>query len=210
MPKLVEISEEYKKNLFPYLENYDDLQVTDVGLYSITKRYENSILTKIVLRTLKANNLNPETLTITDGTSGNGADVIAFANHFKCVIAVELDPLHCEVVKNNVSQYKVNKKVRFICPNDYLKKYKRLKQDIIYLDPPWGGPEYKQQKKTVLYLGKTKVNELIPELLKKCKYFFMKCPLNVDMENIKNYNVKIIKNRKKIPKFKLVIIRGEK
>jgi len=215
MPKIIEIDENYKRQLFSepgknkkYI-NYRKLLVTDVGVYSITKKYETNLIFRTILNVLKRNRLKISKLVITDGTSGNGADVITFAKYFKKVNAVELDDCHCDVIKNNIEVYGLTHKVKFICPNDYVKQAFKLKQDIIFLDPPWTGPGYKSIDKLRLYLGDQDVILLINRLLKKkkCKFLFMKCPMNVDLAGLhKKYKVKIIYNKKKKPKFKLVYI----
>ena len=210
MPKLIYVDENYKRQLFSDSEIcYKKLQVTDVGIYSITKKYESNLIFKTILNVLKRNSLNPSNLVITDGTSGNGADVITFAKYFKKVNAVELDDCHCDVIKNNVNVYGLSNNVRFVCPNDYVEQAFKLKQDIIFLDPPWTGPGYKTLKSLRLYLGDQDVVELINQLLKKkkCKFLFMKCPMNVDLVGLhKGYKTKIIHNRKQIPKFKLIYV----
>jgi 16S rRNA G966 N2-methylase RsmD len=213
MPKLIEIDENYKRQLFADADiNYKKLQVTDVGIYSITRKYESNVIFKTVLSVLQRNKLKVNTLTITDGTSGNGADVITFAKYFKRVNAVELDKVHCDVIKHNVEVYNFTKKVKFVCPNDYVKQAFKLKQDVIFLDPPWTGPGYKTIKKLRLYLGKQDIIELINKLMtkKKCKFLFMKCPLNVDLTDLHSYKTKIVRNRKDKPKFKLIYLCAKK
>ena len=78
-----------------------------------------------------------------------------------------------------------------------------LKQDIIFIDPPWDGIFYKAYDKLHLYLGKMDIIDIIKEWYEKklAKLYIIKCPANLDfdpfisefkkifIEKLKNYNV---------------------
>ena len=83
-----------------------------------------------------------------------------------------------------------------------------LRQDIVYFDPPWGGPEYKSKKKIDLYLDNINVLDIINEIYNYTKIVALKVPNNFntfriqnDFWNFKIYN--ITKSKKCI--YKLII-----
>jgi predicted RNA methylase len=80
-------------------------------------------------------------LIVTDATSCVGGNTWAFATLFKHVNAVELEKIHSDMLKHNMSLLKLNDKITIYNTN-YLDIFSSLKQDIIFLDPPWGGVHY--------------------------------------------------------------------
>jgi 16S rRNA G966 N2-methylase RsmD len=83
-----------------------------------------------------------------------------------------------------------------------------LKQDVIYLDPPWGGNEYKNKDKIDLYLDEINVIDIINQMYNFTKIIVLKVPNNFNLTRIdtsfwlsKIFN--ITKNRKNL--YKLII-----
>lgn len=174
----------YYKHLFPDEKGIDKnkLKLTDESLYSITKPYDGKELMNLIIKNIREK-LN--TLVITDATANVGGDTINFSKYFKKVNAVELNKLNCGALQNNVSVYN-RKNVKVFC-NDYVKVSKELKQDVIYMDPPWGGvkfynfhKKYSKNEKIQLYLGKYNIVDVFKKLRKKAKYFILKLPFNYD------------------------------
>jgi hypothetical protein len=57
----------------------------------------------------------------------------------------------------------------------------RWQTDILYIDAPWGGPDYKTKKKLDLYLGKERMDLFLKLVLQQKwapKYVFLKLPRN--------------------------------
>jgi len=179
MSKIIPMSKKYLF-LFPKEYNVDrmKLQITDEGIYSISKLGDPLRIMKLIKKHYDGNILKS---TITDGTANIGGDTINFAKFFKRVNAVELNRLHCSVLDNNIRVYNRNN-VNIICKS-YLKVMKELKQDIIYLDPPWGGPEYYKQKSINLYLGKYEIADIVRKLKGHAKLFVIKAPTNYDYKS---------------------------
>ena len=72
---------------------------------------------------------------------------------------------------------------------DYLKLMCELQQDIVYIDPPWGGPGYQDKPKLQLSLGGKHLAEIISDLHQtRCKtgtkYVVFRAPLNLDVEDM--------------------------
>lgn len=59
------------------------------------------------------------------------------------VIAIDIDPLKLEMARHNAEVYGVADRIEFIC-GDFVKLSPSLRADVVFLSPPWGGPEYLQ------------------------------------------------------------------
>ena len=79
-----------------------------------------------------------------DGFCGAGGNTIQFALTCQRVIAVDIDHKKIELARNNARVYGVEHKIDFIV-GDFFEVVPMLKADVIFLSPPWGGPEYASQ-----------------------------------------------------------------
>ena len=95
------------------------------------------------------------------------------------------------MLENNVKLYNLNN-VNLI--NDDCKNYLNSEYDIIFFDPPWGGPEYKTHKSLELFLGDENLINII-EKIPKNKYIILKLPFNYNLNNLKEYNFVLKKIR---------------
>ena len=59
------------------------------------------------------------------------------------MIAIDLDPEKIECARHNAAIYGVADRIEFIV-GDYLQLAPSLKADVVFLSPPWGGPNYSQ------------------------------------------------------------------
>lgn len=170
------------------LKDKNKLQMSNVGLYSISKPDATQKIINIINNKLKFKKLNPKDLIITDGTAGLGGDTIAFAKNFKYVNSVEIQKIHHDIIKNNANLYDLNN-IDHI-NNDYTKIYNKLKNDIIFLDSPWGGTSYMSDTKTELTMFGTnlKFNEFIKNCLEINNkiMIFIKCPVNYSVNDLDN------------------------
>lgn len=172
--------------------NYSKLKSDTEGQYSLSHKEDADILSKIIKERYGE-------LKILDGTAGIGGNSISFALYFKNVIAIEKNSQRFEYLKENINSLNLN--VKLINGNvlDYIKTEI---YDIIFLDPPWGGPNYKYEKFISLTLDDKPLNEIIKELKENNKIIVMKLPFNYNMNdfnkfnyqkhNIKNYLIVII------------------
>ena len=137
------VNKKYKKigRIFPRLENITDiskLRIDKVGEYSISIPEDAQKTSKIILQIINNNDI-----IITDATAGVGGNSISFADNFKLVNSIELDPNRFEYLKNNLSIYKL-KNIK-LYNSDFLQIISLLKQDVVFIDPPWGGKDYKSK-----------------------------------------------------------------
>ncbi len=59
------------------------------------------------------------------------------------VIAIDIDPAKIECARHNAQIYGVADRIEFIL-GDYFLLADHLKADVVFLSPPWGGPDYLQ------------------------------------------------------------------
>ncbi|XP_027733186.1 trimethylguanosine synthase-like [Vombatus ursinus] len=78
---------------------------------------------------------------IVDAFCGVGGNAIQFALTGKRVIAIDIDPSKIDLAHNNAEVYGVADKIEFIC-GDFMLLASDLKADVVFLSPPWGGPDY--------------------------------------------------------------------
>ena len=169
--------------------DYSKLKMTPEGEYSITKRKDGEVL----LAHMKSMIKGIKTKSITDLTGNVGGDTILFGLHFKDVKSIEMNPENFEALKNNVEVFGL--KNVDVMQGDSTKVYV-WKTDVLYLDPPWGGPEYKTKKELDLYLGDERVDLFLDRILKqdtKPDYIFMKLPANYHFDRLKDLPVKLKK-----------------
>jgi 16S rRNA G966 N2-methylase RsmD len=195
------ITDRYFETFFPDTDNKNNivdkslLQMTNVGLYSITKKYDTTQIINIMKKYIPH---KLDNLTITESSGGVGGDTISFAKYFNKVNTVEIIPLHCSVIKNNIGVYNIDN-VNVICDN-YLSVYDKITQDVVYIDPPWGGPQYKFKKNISLYFNNVNILSLIDKI--DAKYIFLKVPKNFDVSKLQDYNHHI----EKLFKFNIICI----
>jgi len=189
-------SKKSKRPNFNFTNEYfpahnDQILIDEVGKYSISKPGKAKLIANLIYENMHTNNI-----TITEGMSSVGGDTLALSNKFKKVNAVELDKTRFTYLQHNM---KVFNRTNIEYYNEsYLDLYKKLKQDVIYLDPPWGGPEYKNLDKVKIQVSNTKLEDLCEDIIqnKLCKLLVLKLPYNYDIEELKKYNIKTYDLRK--------------
>ena len=179
-----DITIEKIQEIFPKNRNYEDLRITDIGIYSITKKNEAYFITNLITKFF-----GTEKITITDSTSCIGGNSISFFlnEQVKKINCVEIDKLHFEILKNNINSYRNNDKVVFI-NNNYLSVMNSLQQDVIFYDLPWGGVDYKKNEEMMLGLYDNenhyiKITEIVNIQKNNTKLQVLKLPLNFDFTN---------------------------
>ncbi|XP_068618347.1 trimethylguanosine synthase isoform X2 [Battus philenor] len=81
--------------------------------------------------------------TVVDAFCGAGGNTIQFARTCKKVIAIDIDPSKIEMAKHNASVYGVEENIEFVV-GDFFKMAPELTADMVFLSPPWGGPNYSE------------------------------------------------------------------
>lgn len=162
--------------LFPPLEDYEDyrkLLISEEGLWSITPHKCAELISNIIKVRLGSD------ITIVDGTANIGGNTISFAKTFKKVISIEITLETYKMLQNNLKIYKLDDKVEQIF-GDCIEEIPKIKDkiDVVFLDPPWGGRDYKKYKYIYLNLSGKNITNIIKKLKKHCKYVAIKIPHN--------------------------------
>jgi len=171
------------------LIQHPQFQMDEISEYSISLPKDAEKINSIIIKECKKINLNTTKLTITDCTACVGGNTVPFCKIFKSVNAVEINKERFKMLENNL---KLSDYSNYILYNDnYLNMCDTLNQDIIFIDPPWGGKNYKLQKNIELELGDIKLNLLVHILKNFANLIFIKLPLNYNLESFTNVKKKI-------------------
>ena len=177
--------------LFEGKENFlRKLKMDSVAVYSMTPLEESKRIIEIILSFVPKNSI------ITDMTACVGGDTIRLSLAFSHINSIELSSERCKFLKHNINVY--NCKNVTVFEGNSLEIVDKLKQDIIYIDPPWGGKNYKYKKKINLYLSNTPMWNICNSLQNMSKLIVLKVPLNFNEEYFLS---KLIYNKDKIYKF---------
>ena len=123
---------------------------------------------------------------ILDPFCGCGGNIIFFSKKFKKVIANDLFIEKINMTKNNTKIYNCPDNIEYYS-QDFLKLNigKNIKIDYIFLSPPWGGPEYKNE---FAYSLKKWITPDIDKIIEKCfkytKNIILYLPRNTDLEEL--------------------------
>lgn len=165
---------------FPYLYNkqYDTLKIDETGKFSISCPRDAEFTTNVIIKAITTLKMVSNQVIITDGTAGVGGNTLSFEKHFYKVNAVELDKVRFEYLVHNMKVY--NSNATEFYNKDYTSIYLQLTQDVVFLDPPWGGPQYKSHEQLLITLSEVPLETIIKNLLshKKAAVVVVKLPLN--------------------------------
>lgn len=168
----------------------DRLQVDAVALYSVTPSWMARKICVVLVQKAGAG------ARITDGTACVGGDTMAFAAEFAHVVAVEVDAGRAGMLDANVEAAGFRGKVTTLCA-DYCNVYGSLEQDIVYLDAPWGGPDYWRADKLDLFLQhyeeKVPLVEICSRVWPRTQTVALKVPVNFDGDKFINEFTKLVR-----------------
>lgn len=185
------------EDLFPFKEGttYSSLKTTEEGGYSITRRRDANRVMAFLEYTVGS----LEHKTITDATACNGGDTLNFALKFKSVKSIEINKENYEVLKHNISVYNLSNVELY---NGDCTKLLNWKTDVLYIDPPWGGPNYKIHENLDLFLSGKRLDVWIEEITQReyrPNYIVLKVPQNFNftrlffftkVHEIKHYHIR--------------------
>ncbi|KAI3947713.1 hypothetical protein MKX01_034378 [Papaver californicum] len=78
---------------------------------------------------------------IVDCFAGVGGNAIQLAKRSNHVIAIDIDPQKIAHAHHNAAIYGVQDKINFVV-GDFFMLAPKLKADVVFMSPPWGGPDY--------------------------------------------------------------------
>lgn len=184
--------------------NFNKLQLTNIGIYSIAIKDICMAIPKIIKKYIP-----DKDIIITETTGGLGGLSICLINSCKLLNIVEITPIHSKVIENNLSIYNFDKNKYKIINDDYMNVMLELEQDVIVADVPWGGYAYKFEENINLGLNNVNIVCIINLLLKykKFKLFILLIPYNFDINYFsKHIKGKFIKERIEKSKHYLITV----
>jgi 16S rRNA G966 N2-methylase RsmD len=183
---------------FPDMAN-KNIMMDDVAKYSITLPEKADMISEIIKKNYHLNYQTDDIteLTITDAMACVGGNTLSFAKSFKSVNANEINITRYQYLVNNMKEYNMEN-ISFYNGN-YLNLINKLKQHIVFVDPPWGGPIYKSQYKMDIIINtdddkEVKLHEIIDDIFKdenETKMIIFKLPINHNIDNFKKYKYKM-------------------
>lgn len=180
----------YLDKLFPKINgvNIQNLLIDNETVSYITTPIESKKISDIILKHSVKYKTAKET-TIVDATGGAGGDTISFCNFFGSVISIEMDVDRFEHLKHNINQYQfknittINGDSTIIIPRiSYI--------DVIYIDPPWGGKDYKTKENLRLSLGSIELETFVLNCFDK--EHVLSSPNIIVLKLPKNYDIKYL------------------
>ena len=200
-------------NFFPD-SNGKKILLDDVSKYSITLPDKAQTISEITKKNYQL--VFPDddlsNITITDAMACVGGNTLSFSNFFNKVIANEINTTRYQYLVHNMKEY--NRENIVFYNDNYLNLMNKLEQNIVFIDPPWGGPIYKSQYKMEIVLQdeaekETNIHEMVNILFENnsgTKMIIFKLPINHNIENFKQsrykYKMICLKNMLLIMMFK--------
>ncbi|XP_063524852.1 trimethylguanosine synthase isoform X2 [Pongo pygmaeus] len=121
---------------------------------------------------------------VVDAFCGVGGNTIQFAFTGMRVIAIDIDPVKIALARNNAEVYGIADKIEFIC-GDFLLLASCLKADVVFLSPPWGGPDYATAEtfdiRTMMSPDGFEIFRLSKKITNNIVYFL---PRNADIDQV--------------------------
>ena len=192
------------EDLFPHKDgiDYSKLEITPEGSFSITRRRDGNRIINLLNYVFH----NLSNYYITDCTACVGGDTINFSLNAKHVHSIELKYENYKALKNNVSVYNLTNVTLYHA--DCLEIFDWY-TDILYIDPPWGGKEYKNNPLIDSYLSNVRLDIWLEDILtrpNRPRAIILKLPTNYNFSRF-NFlpNIELIKPYQ-IRSYVLVII----
>lgn len=157
--------------LSPSIRNL--LRFDEEALYSTTDQLTADKICKDLTKFV------PSSGVVTDATACIGGSCASLAKVFSKVYAIEIDQIKYDYLRHNMMVMGLHSVVECIC-GDALAMCPLLRQDIIFIDPPWGGPEYKLSSTISLSLSGKTLATVCCELAPFTRYIALKVPTNFD------------------------------
>jgi len=180
----------YARHYFPppYKQtSYQKLEYTMDGISYMSSRMDAELITGIIIQACRSKNINFHNIKITDATAGLGGNTISFARLFKHVNAIEQDIVPYTILKKNLREYPYENIT--LINDDYLYVCHKLQQNVIFIDPPWGGKNYIKFTHLKLKLSGIPLEKLCQILLEH-HIVVLKLPINYDFDDFKEMQVR--------------------
>ncbi|XP_054548237.1 trimethylguanosine synthase isoform X2 [Talpa occidentalis] len=179
-PEIAAVPElaKYWAQRYRLFSRFDDgIKLDREGWFSVTPEKIAEHIAGRVSQTFKCD-------IVVDAFCGVGGNTIQFALTGKRVIAIDIDPVKIDLARNNAEVYGIADKIEFIC-GDFLLLASHLKADVVFLSPPWGGPDYATAEifdiRTMMSPDGFEIFRLSQKITNNIVYFL---PRNADIDQV--------------------------
>ncbi|GMG19558.1 unnamed protein product [Ambrosiozyma monospora] len=193
----------YWNSRFILFKRFDDgIQLTHELWYSVTPEILAAKLATFIKRSY------PTAHNIVDLFCGGGGNTIQFMKVFGRVIGIDINKVHLECTRKNalvyLSERKVSKKLTLLCSCWGKKSNKKLtdlkiKVDIMFGSPPWGGIGYSNSEVFDVNLLKPyPLDQLLMSMKCFSNVIVLFLPRNSSIQQIKEVTAKVFGKKKKV------------
>ncbi|PNJ46743.1 TGS1 isoform 3 [Pongo abelii] len=178
-PEIAAVPElaKYWAQRYRLFSRFDDGIKLDRGWFSVTPEKIAEHIAGRVSQSFKCD-------VVVDAFCGVGGNTIQFALTGMRVIAIDIDPVKIALARNNAEVYGIADKIEFIC-GDFLLLASCLKADVVFLSPPWGGPDYATAEtfdiRTMMSPDGFEIFRLSKKITNNIVYFL---PRNADIDQV--------------------------
>lgn len=178
-------SEYILDNLFPKIKEMDKLMISAVGLYNTMKVEHLDVMKGIIKKYI-----DPKNKIVTEVSNNIHNSSILFTELFKHVNIIEEDEIYNENIESNLRLYGRNNFA--IYNNKYIKLYKELKQDVVFIDISLDGVGYQDESVFDSYLNGQRLSEIIKKIDERCSLIIIKLPQHYKFYNLLDVSTKTI------------------
>ena len=161
-----------RDNVFPFLDRglRENFALDSTAAYSAMDEHTTALLASF----LAVFYADLATISITDACACTGACAVVLARHFRAVDAVELDAGRCDALRKNVVLCGTDVVVHH---GDYNALWDTLRQDVVFLDVPWGGPDYVEAEESACdALGDVPLVDVVLRLRRRASVVALRLP----------------------------------
>lgn len=135
---------------------------------------------------------------VIDGFCGVGGVSIALARFGKKVTAIDIDEEALMMAKENSRIYGCESNIEFI-HEDFFQYVKSINKGVsMYIDPPWGGPDYYLKKEFRLHDFSPSGAEIIDACLPVARFLAFTVPANFVVDEIKSLGLDFVCRRSRL------------
>lgn len=143
------------KQLFPYIKNkglINFLRIDNDSIHYISTKEIAEKITEIIASHMAKFNIDKNHTIITDAFAGVGGDTISFSKTFNHVYAIEVNKLRFDYLNNNLHVYGLTNVNTY--HQDFINVINEIdNHNAVFIDPPWGGTNYKNYDNLKISVG---------------------------------------------------------
>lgn len=129
--------------------------------------------------------------TIVDGFCGVGGSAIGYAFFAEKVFAIDNNKKRLEMARHNINLYGFAEKVEFI-HGDFLEEAPKLNAEAVFIDPPWGGPDYANLETFTLEHFSPNGMAILDVAFRNFEKVVLRVPKNFDLAELAQFNKEFV------------------